>query len=235
MRVPLVILALLTLCTGSLKAVVIFGNLAGYTNDGGQGGAGTLVNTSASGQYNGKGVGFTMGLTAYDVTSLTLRLNNVNDTAGIDVPTISIYTATSTGVPVTLVGGFTNPSFTAGSTAANYTFTPASSITLNASTRYVIVVQQLNVSGGVLQEFNWLNGNGTVTPTGVASTATAVFGANTATSSPTLMTGVSSQYNWFELNGTVSAIPEPGTYAALAGAASLAFVMVRRSRRQSQP
>ena len=243
MRVPLVILALLALSSATLRADIIFGNLGAYTNDGGQAGAGSQINSSNTGGttvYSGKGIGFTMGITSYDVTGLTLRLNNVNDLAGVDVPTVSIYTAkagapsngTSSGQANTLVGTFTNPTFTAGNIAANYTFSPASPITLSAGTRYLIIVRQLNVVTDTIQEFNWLNGSTTVVPTGVAGTATAVFG--TSSSNPTAWTGASSQYNWFQLDGTVSAVPEPGTYAALAGAASLAFVLMRRSRRQRQ-
>ncbi|TSJ76786.1 choice-of-anchor R domain-containing protein [Rariglobus hedericola] len=235
----LILAALCTLCVGSVRADIIFGNLAGYTNDGGQSGAGSQINAVNSGGSNmvtGKGIGFTMGLTSYSVTSLTLRLNNVNDNPGVDVPTVSIYTANagtagsgSAGQANTLVGTFTNPTLNAGTTAANYTFTPAASITLNASTRYLIIVRQLNFVTDTVQEFNWLNGNGTVAPTGVAGSGYAVFGG---TSNPASWTSSSSQFNWFQIDGTVSAVPEPSTYAALAGIASLGLVLIRRSRRQ---
>jgi hypothetical protein len=236
MRFPLAVLTLLALCIPSLRADTIFGNLSGYTNDGGQSGAGSQINSDGNGGYLGKSISFLMGSTTYTVTDLTLRLANVNDTAGVDVPTVSIYTANaSTGVPGTLVGTFTNPTFTAGSTAAAYVFTPASSITLNANTRYAVVVQQLNVTPGFTQEFNWMNGSTTVTPTsigGIASSPIAKFGQAISTN-PSAMTSSSSQYNWFQLTGT-AAIPEPSTYSALAGAASLALVLSRRSRRQQQ-
>ena len=242
-RSLLILASLCALCVGSVRADIIFGNLAGgaYTNDGGQNGAGTVI--SANNDVNGnnttlgKGIGFTMGLTTYNVTSLTLRLNNVNDNPGVDVPTVSIYT-TRTGTPannssngqaLSLLGTFTNPSFTAGITAANYTFTPAASITLNAGTRYLIIVRQANFVANTTQEFNWLNGNPTVAPTGVAGSAYAVYGT---TSTPSNWNLVTTQYNWFQLEGTVSAVPEPGTYAALAGVVSLALVVMRRSRRQ---
>jgi hypothetical protein len=237
-RSLLTLVSLCALCIGSARADIIFGNLAGYTNDGGQSGAGSQINTVNSGGSNmvtGKGIGFTMGLASYNVTSLTLRLNNVNDNPGVDVPTVSIYTANagtagtgSAGQANTLVGTFTNPSFTAGITAANYTFTPAASITLNASTRYLIIVRQLNFVTDTVQEFNWLNGNGTVAPTGVAGSGYAVFGG---TSNPASWTSSSTQFNWFQLEGTASAVPEPGTYAALLGAAALTISVGRRSRR----
>ncbi|MET0262677.1 MAG: choice-of-anchor R domain-containing protein [Rariglobus sp.] len=238
----LVLTVLLAFCTSSVRADIIFGNLGGYTNDGGQGGVGTPINAvNDSGGNNsvlGKGVGFTMGLAAYDVTSITLRLNNVNDTPGVDVPTVAIYT-TRTGTPtngssqaqaLSLLGTFNNPSFTAGSTAANYTFTPAAPITLNAGTRYLIIVRQANFVPNTTQEFNWLNGNPTVTPAGVAGSAYAVYGTS---STPSTWNQTTAQYNWFQIEGTVSAIPEPGTYAMLLGAAALAFTVTRRSRRHT--
>ena len=229
MRSPLATLAILVLCITPLRADIIFGNLAAYTNDS----ASSQVNSDGHGAYLGKSISFLMGTTDYSVTDLTLRLANVNDTPGVDIPTVSIYTANSSGVPVALVGTFTNPAFTSGATAVAYVFTPASLITLNANTRYAVVVQQLNVVPSTVEEFNWTNGGSTVAPTGaggVVASGIARFG-QTSSTSPTAMTSSSSQYNWFQLTGT-AAIPEPGTSAALAGAASLALVLLRRSRRK---
>lgn len=218
MRHTLLALALPLLLTVSVRADIIFGNLPN-SSDGAQSG---INNTS------GKAIGFTMAGNSYDLTSVTLRLNSVGQTAN-DVPLVRIYTSSGTAPSVSL-GTLTNPTFNPTGTS-NYVFTPAASITLAAGTSYFLVVYQA-VSASPDTGFNWLAGSPSVTPTsvaGIATTPTALFGS----SNPTTWTSSSSTYNWFQIDGTLSAIPEPGTYAMAAGAAALAMCGVLRRRRAS--
>lgn len=216
MRHTLLIIALPVLLAVSVRADIIFGNLPN-TGDGAQSG---ISNTS------GKAIGFTMAGNSYDLTSVTLRLNSVGQTAN-DVPVVRIYTSSGTAPSVSL-GTLTNPTFNPSGTA-NYVFTPATSITLAANTSYFLTVHQA-VSASPDIGFNWLAGSPSTLPTsvaGIATSPTAVFGFNT---NPTTWTSASSTYNWFQIDGTLSAVPEPGTYAAITGAAALAACGIRRRR-----
>ncbi len=227
MRSTLLFLALLSLFTASLRADIIFGNLSGFTNDNGQSGGGTTISPTS-----GKAIGFTMAAASYELTSVTLRLRNIAQ-VGTDVPLVRLYT-NAAGIPGTSLGTLTNPAFVNQTTATNYVFTPAASITLNAGVSYFIVVLQAASSSPDLG-FNWLNGDPTVTPTsaaGIATTPTAVFGSsnNPGTWSAGSTSG---NYNWFQIDGTLAAVPEPGSFATLAGAAVLALGCFVRSRRRA--
>jgi len=177
--------------------------------------------------YNAKAVGFIMGASDYSVTSLTLRLSGVGD-MGTDAPTISIYTATSgKTAPATLVGTFTNPTFTS-TAVTDFVFTPTSGITLLAGASYFITVQQVNTTGTDLN-FQWENG-GTLTdntntvPTGEGAThESARYGGGPSAASINLS---STRHNWYQLEGT--AVPEPSS-TLLAGLGAL-FIAGRRRK-----
>lgn len=221
---PLPPLLALAVSASSAHSAIIIGNLAAPTTINVTGSSNvTSINytpattgpPAASASYNAKAVGFTMGATDYSVDSITLRLSGVGNT-GTDAPLVSIYTANAgKTAPSTLVGTFTNPTFT--STAiTNWVFTPASGITLTAGASYFITVQQTNTTGSDLS-FVWENG-GTLTdntntvPTGVGATHdTARFGGGPLASA---INSVSSRHNWYQLDGT--AIPEPAS-ALIAG------------------
>lgn len=214
-------LALAIPCTA--PAAVIIGNLSAFTNDGGQSGNGSVI---TGGTFSsGKAIGFTMPSTAYFLDSVTLRLDNLVGTT--DAPTVSIWTSNGSN-PVTQVAVLNNPGAFFGDVNTNYVFTPATSLTLQSATSYFIVVQQLNPAASGDTAFNWLNGNPTVAPTGIASSAIARFGP-VANNNPASFTSTSGQFNWFQVEGT--AIPEPSSFAALAGFAALSLVASRRRRR----
>ncbi len=222
---------------GSASAAIIIGNLAGFTSDASSGSnlnSGINFNPAVAGDplavpiipgspqnFGSKALGFQM-TSSFDVTSLTLRLNNLS--GNTDAPTVTIYTK-SGNAPGTLVGSFTNPATFTGATPSNYVFTPTSPFVLNSGSSYFIVVQQINTVGSDLG-FNWQNGSPTITPTGTGATPTvARFGSGT-TSSPSTITSTSTQFNWYQLDGT-AVIPEPSA-AALLGLGLVSLAARRR-------
>jgi hypothetical protein len=218
MKISSLLALTLALALPALKADIVFGNLGAYNNS-------TGASSAIIGTNTGKAVGFTMGSTGYDITSVTLRLLNVGNDSVNDLPSITIWTGDG-NVPVAQVGGvFTNPVSYTPATGTNYTFTPAASITLAANQSYFLVVRGNNTA----TNFTWLNGSPTVTPTGVAGTAIARFGSGTP---PSSWTSSSSNFNWFQIEGTVvSAIPEPSTYALVIGGLTLGLAFWRRPGR----
>jgi len=188
MRLPTRILALLltAVCANHAHASIIYGNLDRYSNDSGGSNNGSFIlgqQSSTSGFYSGKAIGFTMGVDAYSVTSLKLRLGNVAGTT--DAPSISIWTNNGFDVPGTQVGTFTNPVTFNGATKTDYVFTPASSITLSAGAKYFVVAQQLTpFSTGVDNSYNWYFGSPSVSAAGVASNTVVRFGNTSASPRP---------------------------------------------------
>ena len=208
-------------------AAIIFGNLEAYTSDTTESSLISGINYSPADpdadpakneEYLGKSLGFTMGAEAYTVTTLTLRLDNVNGTT--DSPTVRIYTNNGSNAPGTFVGGFINPATFNGTAETDYEFIADGTFTLNPSASYFIVVQQLNTADGD-RGFHWQNGSPTVTPTGVAGSPIARYGSGLNPSSHTQNSG---QFNWFQLEG--NAVPEPAT--GLLGALGMMALLRRR-------
>ena len=81
---------------------------------------------------------FTVGShdAGYRLTSIDIRLNT--GTSGTTTPTLTLHSVSGTG---TKVADFTGPSALDASTAKNYTFRPTTSVTLDASDEYWLVVQ----------------------------------------------------------------------------------------------
>lgn len=223
----------LGLSVAPARADIIFGNLAAYTNDNGQSGAGSVISgaTNTVNLYSGKAIGFTLGSNAYTLTSVTLRLDNV--TGATDAPSISIYTNNGSNLPGVQVGSYlTNPGIFNGGTNSNYVFTPSGTITFAANTSYFLVVQQLTsgVVGGTDVSFNWLNGSPTVVPTGIATGNIARTTSSSVVSpNPSGWTLNSGAYNWFQIDG-VTAVPEPSTYGIAFGVVLLGLIVMRRRR-----
>ena len=80
---------------------------------------------------------FTTGTnaTGYTLTSIELRLNSNLST---DTPTVKLYSGSATGTEEAM---FTGPAMLAASGARNYTFTPASTVTVLMSTTYWVVAE----------------------------------------------------------------------------------------------
>jgi hypothetical protein len=217
MKTPILLAFALAFTLPSLQATIIYGNLSALTNGGN--------NTQIEGTNGvGKAVGFTMGDTSYDLTSVTLRLFAAGDNA-LDKPLITLWTSDG-NKPVAQVGDtFTNPVSYTPTVSTNYTFTPVAPITLDANQSYFVVVRGIDAT----TSFQWLAGTTSIPPTGVAATSGIYrFGLNTSVPN---YTGSSSVLNWFQIDGTaISNIPEPSTYAALAGIAMLGLAFHRRPR-----
>ncbi|MDF3059245.1 MAG: hypothetical protein K0R17_3460 [Rariglobus sp.] len=220
MKIPALLTLALALALPSLKADIVFGNLAALTN----GGATTVIQGTNG---TGKAIGFTMGTSSYEITSVTLRLLNVGNDLSTDVPLITIWTSNGNKPMVQVGGTFTNPTSYTPLTSTNYTFTPASTITLDANQSYFLVVRGNNAA----TSFDWLAGSPTVAPTGVAGSAISRFGLNTSVPN---YSSASSVYNWFQIDGTaISVIPEPSTYAVFIGISVLGLAIYRRRSRVS--
>lgn len=124
-----------------------------------------------------RAVGFTLPTgTDYQLTNIRLRLNNYNTTTGGDVALLQIY-RDSAKTSVDPLGAtlesvlFNNPT-SSSDTAATFTFTPTTSFTFLANTRYWLLV---DATSGT---FGWRgdntanlvdNTNGGITPTGIAT------------------------------------------------------------------
>ncbi len=164
------------------------------TNDG--------TSTGISAGPTAKVFGFTLPTGSdYTLDNITLRLLGYNTTAG-EVALLRIYedvNKTSTdpiGIGSVLQSLlFTNPS-SSSDTVNNFTFTPASTFTFKANTRYWV---SLGVTAG---QFNWSANSPSVVPTGLSGitndgyrlTANAAIGPYT----------VSATQNSFDIQATVA-------------------------------
>jgi hypothetical protein len=123
---------------------------------------GTSIGSSAQ-----KAVGFTLPTGSdYTLENITLRLNNYN-TDGGDVALLQIYqdiNKTSTNPNSAVLQSsleFLNP-ISSSDTVNNFTFTPTSTFTFLADTRYWLLVDA--TAGG----YNWRRNNPSITPTGIS-------------------------------------------------------------------
>ncbi|MEI6427800.1 MAG: choice-of-anchor R domain-containing protein [Pseudanabaena sp. ELA607] len=151
------------LCVGILTisnpadAITLIGNYSS-TNDGSV----TFISTSA----RQKAIGFTLPTGKdYILDSITLRLQNYSTTAN-DVARLRIYqdvnkTSTNPNGAILQSVMFTNPSSSSNKTN-NFTFTPTSTITFKADTRYWLLV---DATAG---NYNWRANNAGITPTGIS-------------------------------------------------------------------
>ncbi len=190
-------------------SIVVIGNYP-QANDG------TLSSvTSLDGTY-AKAVGFTMGGQSYDLASVTLRL--MEQVGSSSTLSVELFGGTSSGMSGPALGGFNSPSIPA--LAGNVTFLPTTSFVLQAGASY-----WLDVSGqsDTLNGIVWYGSNPEVTPTGVATSAGALF-TNQLGSGSALEP--SSTMNTFQVTGSsvagVATIPEPagliqGVFSVVAG------------------
>lgn len=203
----------LILTASAAQAAVIIGNLStGITS------LGSNINTTEE-----KAAVFTMGSQAYTVESVTLRLSGY-DTA-TDVARVGFFLEGANDLtPGAQVGSILTAPSSISNNAAPFTFLPSGSLTLQANTKYWLLVDR---GAG---DFRWVGNSSTppVTPSGTAATFD-YFRVSTTNGSQYVSSGL---INAFRINGTqVTAVPEPGTF--LPAAALVMGALLRRRRPRS--
>lgn len=166
------------------------------------------------------GLSFTTDGQSYTLGGITIPVY-VNTAGVLDA---QLYAGTAGGDPT----GSVLASFNFGTipgTTGNVTFTPASTFTLNADSRYVFVLS--TAGAGTWGWSSAPSGSSYATPAGntwtLGTKATLSFDSGSTWSQP------SSFMPRLSVNAT--AVPEPAAYAAMLGATALAGVMVVRRRR----
>ena len=137
-----------------------------------------------------KAVGWTMPAEGYLLDDITMTFTIANGGAA----EVSIWSGAA--APVTLLTVLDSPPQINGT--GDYTFTPASSLTMLAGETYW--ARATEIAGGNVQ---WMRENPQLLPTGLATHAGYIFNGNS-----------SGARNRFEANGTL--VPEPGTLSLLA-------------------
>ncbi len=190
-------------------AIVIIGNYP-QTNDGTQ--AADVDN------LRWKALGFTMGATAYNMQSVTLRLE-FTATWTNNAPILTLRGQGSGPlVPGPILETLTAPGGYVTGAINNYTFT-SSNFLLQANTLYYLHLE--GTPGSSLSGLNWKASSPAVTPTGPGATHTSsLFSSNGGTTYTN-----STILNTYEINA--QAVPEPATFAAL-GLGALALLRRRR-------
>jgi hypothetical protein len=205
---------MLTVLSGPLAragSIVVIGDYP-QTDDG------TLSSvTSLYGTY-AKAVGFTMGGQSYGLDSVTLRLmEQVGSSSTLSVALFGGTPSTLSGRALVEFNAVTIPSY-----ASNVTFTPTTSFVLQAGASYWLEVSgQSDTLNGIV----WYGSNPGVSPSGMATSAGALFtdqlGASSALEPSSVM-------NTFEVMGSseagVATIPEPASL--IQGAFSVALGLV---------
>jgi hypothetical protein len=204
MRASWIIGAALVAClAGTASADLILGNYP-QTND-----TGTTADTD---NLRRKALSFAMPAgSAYDVTSITLRLGNYITPGDSAILEIRDHTGSTTAPGLSVIGSFTAPASTS-ATIADFVFTPVGSVTLQPSTSYWIYVYGLDAT----TSFDWRGSSPSITPTGIATYGgQSLFTSNGGTSWTS-----SATINTFRIDGVV---PAPGSAILLMAGAVAAF------------
>lgn len=165
------IIAALVLASGAAQADIIISNLSATRT------TGTLLGPNATTIF--KAGGFTMGADAYELDSVTIRITGGAGAAA----DLEIWRGA--GSPQVMVAQLTGPVFGAD---GNYTFTPTTSVTLEAGTTYWVYANNSPPSG----EFIW--DAAVVTPSGSGATSAGyIFNG-----------GSSSFFNAYQVEGTIA-------------------------------
>jgi hypothetical protein len=166
-------------------------------------------------------VGFTIGSTAQNLGSATIRLSGVSGFDQIDTSTIqaSLYGGTAANPANPVLVTFTPAPGIISEPALDLVLTPTSTFTLDASTTYWLVVEAPSVT----KDLSWKTA--LIPATG---TLAAYVGARSGSSAPP--TNEFSGNLIFAIDTTV--VPEPGTLS-LTGVAFGSLSLMRRSRPRS--
>lgn len=204
-----------TIAPNSAQAINLIGNLSSGNPLGGNG---TDVGIGPMGIDRVKAVSFSLSSDSdYTLDNVVLALSGYTNS---NLPSVTIRNSTGGTTPgSTILGTLTNPSANDGS-AAQFTFTPNSSFTLQANTAYWLYVDHTAVSNGNF--FRWLALNPNTPPSGLANFGDYAFSNNGGSSF--VSSGI---FNGFQINATAVAqpVPEPVTILGtlMAGALGVAF------------
>jgi hypothetical protein len=212
---PALVGAVILISSNCLGQVVLIGNYPPPDDAG----------SSPVSQSNWRAIGFTTPAQSYVINDVQVHLTGYD---AADNPAFGFFSdvnASGSGglssQPGSLLGSFLNkPAPNSGATA-NFTFTPASTLTLNPSTKYWLVLSDQANNGGYFWNFS---GNPN-TPSGAAT-----FGGylnNASTGSPTGWS-TSATFRSVQIDGT--AVPEPVHYTLAGAGALLGFGLFRKLR-----
>ena len=197
----------LILTASAAQAAIIIGNLPTAITP-----VGSNINTTEE-----KAAVFTMGSQAYTVDSVILTLSGYK--TATDVAQVGFFLEGANNLtPGAQVGSFLTAPSSSSDAQANFTFLPSGSLTLQANTKYWLLVD------GGAGAFQWMGSFPSVTPSGTAATFNFSKVSTSVSTTPL--------HNSFQINGTqVTAVPEPGTF--LPAALLVMGALLRRRRPRS--
>lgn len=210
-----------TIAPNSAQAINLIGNLSSgnplsTTDD-------TTIGVGFWSRDTVKAVSFSLSSDSdYTLDNVVLALSDYTDS---NLPSVTIRNSTGGTTPgSTILGTLTNPSANDGS-AAQFTFTPNSSFTLQANTTYWLYVDHTLVSD--FDFFRWLTLNPNTPPSGLANFGNYAFSSNGGSRFIS-----SSVFNAFQINATAVAqpVPEPLTILGSLMAGALGVAFKRKSR-----
>jgi hypothetical protein len=179
--------------------------------------AATVSSSDVIDSGNWQANSFTMDGTSRSLQSVTLSLDNGNAVGG----NFQVQLWSSGGSqPVTLLAtlsGNSNPL-----TANSYSYTPSSTVTLSADTKYWVVAEGSTTSG----TYNWNFA------TSSASTGVGTLGGWSNTANAGTSWNAEINIEPFMFNVTAGAVPEPSSYTAVFGVLALGFGVASRHRRR---
>jgi len=222
-RTSLLSLTLLVALSAPANALEIFGN-PGLGNSG----------RNLGNDYDKLAQGFTMGGTAYDLSSIDIGLRFDSPVPTTSEMFISLYTNGVGNNPGTLIGSFDTanptPAFLANDNNV-YRLNYSGTLSLAANTTYWVVVETTPTS----PLFDWFyaseaSGGALSVPTEQNSSGVAYFGTRAVEAGTSPWINVSANYPG--LRYSINVVPEPSTYAlGIAGTLVMGTIARRKNRK----
>jgi len=160
---------------------------------------------------------FTMDGTSRSLQSVTLSLDNGNAVGGNFQVQLWNSGGSQPGTLLATLSGNSDPL-----TANTYSYTPSSTVTLSANTKYWVVAEGSTTSGTYIWNYT----------TSSASTGVGTLGGWSITHDAGNSWNAEINADPFMLNVTAGAVPEPSSYAAVFGILALGFGVASRHLRR---